>query len=79
MAIDVDEHEAVPEHRKMDEDEVEELLERYDTEKEKLPKIERTDAALKSMDVEVGDVIEITRESPTAGESTYYRHVIEAR
>lgn len=77
MAIDITTHEAVPEHRKMDEEEVEELLEKYDTERKRLPKILRTDSALKNMDVEVGDVIEITRESPTAGETKYYRRVIE--
>ena len=78
MALDVSDHEAVPDHRIMDDDEVEELLEKYDTEKDKLPKIQRTDAALKQMDVEIGDVIKITRDSPTAGETTYYRVVIEA-
>lgn len=78
MAIDVSDHEAVPDHRIMDDDEVEELLEKYDTEKDKLPRIQRTDAALKQMDVEVGDVIEIKRDSPTAGKTTYYRVVIEA-
>ncbi|MFB6207841.1 MAG: DNA-directed RNA polymerase subunit H [Candidatus Nanohaloarchaea archaeon] len=77
MAIDITNHEAVPEHRKMDDDEVEELLEKFDADKDQLPRIMRTDAALKSMDVEVGDVIEITRESPTAGESKYYRRVVE--
>jgi DNA-directed RNA polymerase subunit H len=77
MAIDVSDHEAVPEHRKLEEDEVEEVLDKFDTEKSDLPKIERTDAALKQMDVEVGDVIEIVRDSPTAGEATYYRRVIE--
>lgn len=77
MAIDVTNHEAVPEHRKMNEEEVEELLEKYDIEVDQLPKILRTDSALKNMDVEAGDVIEITRESPTAGETTYYRRVIE--
>ncbi|MFB6192850.1 MAG: DNA-directed RNA polymerase subunit H [Candidatus Nanohaloarchaea archaeon] len=79
MAMDVSDHVAVPEHRKMDEDEVEELLEKYDTTKDKLPKIERTDAAIKKLDPEVGDVIEIVRDSPTAGETTYYREVIESR
>lgn len=77
MAIDITDHEIVPEHRKLDEEEIEEVLEKFDIEKEDLPKIERTDAALKQMDVEVGDVIEIVRDSPTAGEATYYRHVIE--
>lgn len=77
MAMDVTDHEAVPEHRKLDKDEIEEVLAKYDAEKSDLPKIERTDAALKQMDVKVGDVIEIRRESPTAGETNYYRTVIE--
>ena len=77
MAIDVRDHEAVPTHEKMDEDEVEEVLEKFDTKKDKLPKIERTDAALKQMDVEEGDVIRIERESPTAGKTTYYRIVVD--
>lgn len=78
MAMNVQDHESVPEHRKLEEDEVEEVLEKYDTEKSKLPKIERTDAALKNLDnIEVGDVIEIVRESSTAGETVYYRQVIE--
>ena len=77
MAMDVTDHETVPEHRKLEEKEIEEVLEKYDAEKNDLPKIERTDAALKQMDVEVGDVIEIRRESPTAGKTTYYRTVIE--
>lgn len=77
MAMDVRDHRAVPEHRKMDEQEVEDLLEKFDAEKDDLPKIERTDAALKQMDAEEGDVIEITRDSPTAGKTNYYRVVID--
>jgi DNA-directed RNA polymerase subunit H len=77
MAMDVRDHRAVPEHRKMDEEEVEDLLEKYEAEKEDLPKIERTDAALKQMDAEEGDVIEITRDSPTAGKTNYYRVVVD--
>lgn len=77
MAMDVRDHRAVPEHRKMDEQEVEDLLKKYEAEKDDLPKIERTDAALKQMDAEEGDVIEITRDSPTAGKTNYYRVVVD--
>jgi len=77
MAMDVRDHRAVPEHRKMDEEEVDDLLDKFDAEKDDLPKIERTDAALKQMDAEEGDVIEITRESPTAGKTNYYRVVVD--
>lgn len=77
MAMDITDHESVPEHRKLDEEEVKEVLEKFDVDKDDLPKIHRTDAALKQMDVEVDDVIEIVRSSPTAGETTYYRVVVE--
>lgn len=77
MAIDVSDHKAVPEHSKLDEEETEEVLEKYGADKDDLPKIERTDAALKQMDVEEGDVIEITRDSPTAGKAKYYRVVVD--
>lgn len=75
--MDIEKHRAVPEHRILDEDELQKILEKYGIEKEKLPKIERNDAALKPKDASVGDVIEITRDSPTAGTTKYYRQVIE--
>ncbi len=77
--IDVGEHELVPKHEKLNEEEAEKVLEEYNADKDNLPKIERKDAALKDIDanVEVGDVIKITRDSPTAGKAEYYRVVIE--
>ena len=77
MAIDVEAHELVPEHEKLDEDEVENLLEAYNIEKEDLPAMERTDAVAKKQGLEPGDVVKIKRDSPTAGETTYYRHVVD--
>jgi len=61
----------------MTEEEIEELLDKHDIEKKNLPRIKSNDSALKQKDFEVGDVFEITRESPTAGETTYYRRVVE--
>jgi len=61
----------------MSEEQVEELLQKLDIEKENLPRIKSNDSALKQKDFEVGDVFEITRSSPTAGETTYYRRVVE--
>lgn len=75
--MDVEEHELVPEHAVMDEEEVETLLDEYEITKDDLPQIERTDAAVKPLEAEVGDVIRIERDSPTAGETTYYRIVVE--
>ncbi|MDY6761808.1 MAG: DNA-directed RNA polymerase subunit H [Candidatus Nanohaloarchaea archaeon] len=75
--MDVEEHELVPSHTVMAEDEVDQLLDEYDITKQELPQIHQNDAALKSVEAEVGDVIEIERDSPTAGETTYYRVVVE--
>ncbi len=75
--MDVTEHELVPSHTVMEEDEVEQLLDEYEITKGDLPQIPQNDAALKSLEAEVGDVIMIERDSPTAGETTYYRVVVE--
>lgn len=75
--MEVTEHELVPEHEIMEEDEVEEILEEYKIGRDDLPRIKQGDAALKNLEVEVGDVIRINRSSPTAGETTYYRLVVE--
>ncbi|MFB6088321.1 MAG: DNA-directed RNA polymerase subunit H [Candidatus Aenigmatarchaeota archaeon] len=71
------EHEMVPDHEVMDDKEVQELLNKLNIKKEQLPKIFENDPALKDRDAKIGDVIKITRDSPTAGKSTYYRLVIE--
>ncbi len=67
----------VPNHKVLSKDEVKVLLEKYMlNDVFKLPKIKIKDNALKSFEVKIGDVIEITRKS-FAGESKYYRVVTE--
>ncbi len=66
----------MPDHRKMDEDEVDELLDEFNIEKHNLPKMSENDAVAKKNDYEPGDVIHLKRESPTAGETDYYRVVV---
>jgi len=67
----------IPVHRKLDEKEANSILEKFSlSDKLKLPKIKIKDSALVEMDVEVGNIIEITRHS-FAGVSKYYRVVIE--
>jgi len=78
VAIEIENHELVPEHRTMEEDEINELLEEFNINKSDLPEMTTDDAMTKRIDVEPGDVVEITRDSPTAGETTYYRRVTEA-
>ncbi|MHC1610923.1 MAG: DNA-directed RNA polymerase subunit H [Candidatus Methanospirareceae archaeon] len=75
--VSILEHELVPKHEIMDEDEVAELLKTYKIKKEQLPKIKSSDPVIKEIKAEVGDVVRITRRSEIAGKSLSYRLVIE--
>ncbi len=76
-------HKSVPKHEIMQEDEVRSVLENYQIEKGQLPKIKKgtdknpSDPVVKELGAKVGDIVKITRISQTAGESLYYRLVIE--
>ncbi|MDY7083258.1 MAG: DNA-directed RNA polymerase subunit RpoH/Rpb5 C-terminal domain-containing protein, partial [Halobacteria archaeon] len=60
--FDVTEHEMVPDHVVLDDDEVEELTERYDIRPTDLPKISEKDAAARQVDASPGDVLKVVRE-----------------
>ncbi|WP_327053131.1 DNA-directed RNA polymerase subunit H [Halomicrococcus gelatinilyticus] len=74
--VDVSQHDMVPEHSVLDEGDLDEVLSEYDIKRTDLPKIKRTDPALPD-DAEVGDVIEIVRDSRTTDTATVYRLVVE--
>ncbi len=76
--IDVQNHILVPKHVKMEEAEVQKLLEKYNISKKQLPRILKGDAAIKDLDAKPGDVIKITRKSPTMGDVEFYRAVSNA-
>ena len=69
------EHSLVPKHEVLDEKGVEQLLEKYDIDPTNLPTILGTDAALKGLGAVRGDIIKISRKSPTAGSTVFYRRV----
>jgi len=71
----VDKHTLTPKHLKLGEREKAQLLEKYHVTSKELPKILRTDSAIKELEVKLGDVVKIVRKSPTAGESIFYRVV----
>ena len=71
----VDKHILTPKHSKLSEREKTQLLEKYHVTSKELPKIVKTDSAIKELEPKVGDIIKITRKSPTAGESLFYRVV----
>lgn len=68
-------HILVPKHEKINDKEKKELFKRYNITERELPKINITDAAIQHLKPQVGDVIKVTRESPTAGTTTFFRGV----
>lgn len=69
-------HELVPEHIKISEDEKKLVLQKFHVVEKQLPSILSSDAALVGLEAQPGDVIKIMRKSPTKGASEYYRVVI---
>lgn len=75
--FDVFQHELVPKHRVLPKKEVDEVLTKYHIKAYQLPYIKASDPAVKLLQAQPGDVIEIPRRSPTADEAVVYRYVIE--
>ena len=73
----VPDHVYVPKHEIMTKKEAEEVLEEFNCKPTELPLIFVTDPAIIGLGVKPGDMIKITRKSSTAGESFYYRYVVE--
>jgi DNA-directed RNA polymerase subunit H len=69
-------HYLVPEHVLIKKEKVAELMAELGIKKDALPRIDKTDAAIKLLAPEKGDVVKIIRDSATAGQSVYYRRVI---
>ena len=70
------EHELVPMHEILEQKQVVELLKKYNATVNQLPKIRADDPIALAIKARKGNVLKITRKSPTAGESIYYRVVV---
>lgn len=68
-------HLLIPKHSKLSDKEKAHLLETYKVTIRELPKILIKDPAIADLDAKAGDIIEIKRNSPTAGETVFYRVV----
>jgi len=73
----VDKHVLTPKHTKLSEKDKAQLMERYHVTSKEMPKILKTDAAIKELEAKPGDIIKIVRKSQTAGESVFYRVVLD--
>ncbi len=70
------EHELVPEHRILSLEEAASLLKKLGVKPSQLPWISINDPVVQLLGAKPGDIIEIKRRSPTAGEALYYRIVV---
>jgi DNA-directed RNA polymerase subunit H (RpoH/RPB5) len=70
-------HELVPMHEILKQDEREKLLAQYRVPPYQLPKIKTSDPAVKAIGAKAGDIVKITRNSATAGKYVAYRYVVE--
>ncbi len=75
--IKITNHVYQPKHEILSKKQAEEVLKKYNTKPSQLPYILINDKGLEDLDVRPGDIIKITRKSSTAGESVYYRYVVE--
>ena len=75
MKKDILEHELVPTHVILSESDIKKVFKDLDFEQEQLPKIKSDDPVVKAIEANKGDILEITRESPTAGKFITYRLV----
>ncbi|MBS3166174.1 DNA-directed RNA polymerase subunit H [Candidatus Woesearchaeota archaeon] len=77
MTFEVNKHNLVPKHSKVSDSEKAKLLEKYGIAVKELPKIHNSDPAIVKLNLKMGDVVKIERESKTAGTAVYYRVVID--
>jgi len=73
LMINITHHEIVPKHILLKPEEIEKVLEEYQTVRSQLPKLLTTDPVAKYYGMKAGDVCKIIRQSPMTGESYYYR------
>jgi DNA-directed RNA polymerase subunit H len=75
--IKITNHVYQPKHEILSKKDAGEVLKKFNTKPSQLPYILINDKGLEDLDVRPGDIIKITRMSSTAGESVYYRYVVE--
>jgi DNA-directed RNA polymerase subunit H len=71
------EHELVPKHVILKQEEREKLLAQYRVPPYLLPRIKTSDPAVKAIGARAGDIVKIMRKSATAGKYVAYRYVVE--
>jgi len=75
--FDVTKHTLVPKHELCSDAETKRVLKAYNVGREQFPRILAEDQGIAHLKTKPGDIIKITRPSPTAGTTVFYRIVTE--
>jgi len=75
-SFNIFEHDLVPKHEILTKEEREELLKKHRISPYQLPHIKSSDPAIFLIGAKPGDIVRITRKSPTAGVYVTYRYVV---
>ena len=70
------EHDLVPKHEILADEDAKKVLQEYGIDAEQLPKIKEEDPVAETIGAKKNQILKITRKSATAGESVYYRLVV---
>ncbi len=76
--IDILKHKYVPKYSILEEEEIQELLLKYNISPKQLPKMLSNDPIAKLLGVKPGSILKILRRSPTTNESVTYRVIVHA-
>lgn len=71
------EHELVPKHEVLSKKEAEDVLNTFKASPDLFPRIKVDDPVVQALGAKKGDLVRITRKSPTAGTAAYYRLVVQ--
>ena len=74
----VTEHVLVPKHEILTQDQKKELLTQFNATEDQFPYLFLNDPVAREIGAKPGDMVRIARTSDTAGETTYYRYVVES-
>ncbi len=77
LSYDVFKHDVVPKHILLKPEEAKDVLGRFHIKPFQLPYIKSSDPAARTVGAKPGDIIKVIRRSATAGESDFYRYVVE--
>ncbi len=76
-SYDIFAHNFVPKHELLSKKEAEDLMKEFHIRPHQLPYIKTSDPTAETLGAKMGDILRITRRSPTAGEVVVYSYVVE--